>query len=163
LARLLLITSEIGIFGYLKDYKDKNQMMKKFKILFAAMALMVGSSAFAQKQAPSSSEQMKEGKELTMKDAAAKAKSFSKEMCTALELDAQKDKHLVQTISSINENYEVSLLRSTKKEDSSEQDLEAIQQKLETNRLRRFQGILTPEQVKMYQVWKAKMDAKAKK
>jgi len=131
--------------------------MKKIKILFSAMALMIGSSVLAQNEVPVKKDGVEKKTELTMKEVSAKANSFTAEMCKELNIT---DKGVIQTISSINENYEVTLIKSAAKGEVSPEEAEAFINKLETNRLRRFQGILTPEQIKLYQVWKAKLDAK---
>jgi len=161
LARLLIFQRENGIFEYRnKKNKDKNLIMKKFKILFSAFAILLGTSAFSQAEAPKDDSSVKTTEEAkpTMKDASSAAKAFTTDMCKALNIT---DKSLMQTISSINENYEVTLMKSTDKADMTDEQKAALAQKFETNRLRRFQGILSPSEIKTYQTWKAKRDAEA--
>ena len=140
--------------------------MKKFKILFSAAALMLGMSAFAQtdaKENPSNSEKIegtKTEEKSTMKDAAATAKEYTAGMIKALRIT---DKSLIQTITSLNENYEVTLLKTTEKSNMSEEEVEKLKEKLEANRVRRLEGILTPTQLKEYQVWKTKTAAATEK
>jgi len=55
---------------------------------------------------------------------------------------------LIQTITSLNENYEVTLLKTTEKSNMSEEEVEKLKEKLEANRVRRLEGILTPTQLK---------------
>lgn len=137
--------------------------MKKIKILFAAMALFAGTTAYSQAEATKDGNteiQSQDEAKPTMKDAANASKVFTTEMCEALRIT---DKSLMQTISSINENYEVTLLKSTEKSDMTEEEIANLAGKLESNRVRRFQGILTPAQLKIYQTWKAQKDAATEK
>ena len=70
---------------------------------------------------------------------------------------------MIQTITSLNENYEVTLLKTTEKSNMSEEEVEKLKEKLEANRVRRLEGILTPTQLKEYQVWKTKTAAATEK
>ncbi len=131
--------------------------MKNFKILFSAITLLIGSSVIAQAQTPekatsTKATSTKKESKSTMKDVSSTAKSFTAEMCRTLNIT---DKRLIQTISSINENYELTFLKSSEKSEMTPEQKDKLKMELESKRMKRFQGILSPTQLKKYQAWKA--------
>lgn len=136
--------------------------MKKFKFLLATLAIVLGTQISAQTTAKENPTEKTEitvqgkdstgtDKQETAKDAKGKAKEYTTEMVEALNIT---DEEVIKTIQTLNENYEVSLSKSTKNSNLSEAELEGLKAKMDSARDNRLQGVLSPDQFKSYITWK---------
>jgi len=117
--------------------------MKKLQILLTA-ALLVICSAGIQAQSNLKA------------DAVSKAKEYTTAMAEALNItDASK----IKTLSSLNENYFRAMAIADQKNEMTEDEKTRMVQDIETNRYKRFLGVLDQGQMKMYEKWNAEYSA----